>query len=278
MSCLPIPNVYKQCWVKYWPFVPCQHILKWNKPVNVNKSTPVSIGFLIAGLENKYFLWKSWAHLSKGCQLMSWSPSVSAHLQILFIFSAWLYTPGSLWASAVDGGNQSTQQTLTDNFLTCLTLNSAWAFGEPQRAVTANALDHSFSHLTLMLLVANLANSKWCQQTSKNDWNHGTRVLIWEHSEKDTQWISTSSWQGLHGFQKSLRLCTLGQSTISSLSIGRVKLNSTWAFGEPQRAISANAFRSPFFSYLKRFRIIILKHPLNFGKIDILLEQDLLIE
>ena len=40
-------------------FVPRQHILKLNKHGNVNKSPPINIYFLIAGLENKYFFGKS---------------------------------------------------------------------------------------------------------------------------------------------------------------------------------------------------------------------------
>ena len=40
-------------------FVPRQHVLKSNKHGNVNKCPPINIYFLIAGLENKYFLGKS---------------------------------------------------------------------------------------------------------------------------------------------------------------------------------------------------------------------------
>ena len=39
-------------------FVPRQHILKLNKHNNINKSLPINTYFLIAGLENKYFLGK----------------------------------------------------------------------------------------------------------------------------------------------------------------------------------------------------------------------------
>ena len=34
---------------------------------------------------------------------------------------------------------------------------------------------------TLMLLMANLANIKWCKKPWKSDWNPGTWVLIWEY-------------------------------------------------------------------------------------------------
>ena len=67
------------------------------------------------------------------------------------------------------------------------------------------------SPLTLMLLVANLANTKWCKKTEKNDWNPG--ILIWHYSERDFQWIPT--WQGLDGFQKSLHPCDLDESSLS---------------------------------------------------------------
>ena len=36
---------------------------------------------------------------------------------------------------------------------------------------------------TLILLVANLANKKWCKKP-ENDWNLGTCVLIWEYSTR----------------------------------------------------------------------------------------------
>ena len=74
--------------------------------------------------------------------------------------------------------------------------------------------------LTLMLLVANLANTKGCKNL-KNDWNLGIWVLIWEYSSRAIPWIPT--WQGLDGFQRLLRPCALDES---SLSIGRVKRGS----------------------------------------------------
>ena len=46
--------------------------------------------------------------------------------------------------------------------------------------------------------------------------------LIWEYSARAIQWIPT--WQGLDGFQKSLRSCA---SEESSLSIGRVNPSNT---------------------------------------------------
>ena len=71
--------------------------------------------------------------------------------------------------------------------------------------------------LTLMLLVANLANTKRYKNL-KYDWNPCIWVLIWEHSSRAIQWIPT--WQGLDGFQRFLRSCAFDES---SLSIGRVK-------------------------------------------------------
>ena len=69
------------------------------------------------------------------------------------------------------------------------------------------------NHLSIMLLVANLANTKWCKKAE----NPSKWVLIWEVSVRAIQWIPT--WQGLDGFQKSLHHCALVKS---SLSIGRV--------------------------------------------------------
>ena len=69
--------------------------------------------------------------------------------------------------------------------------------------------------LTLMLLVANLANTKWSKKPE--NWNPGTWVLIWEYSARAMQWIPTL--QGLDSFQKSLHPCALDKS---SLSIERV--------------------------------------------------------
>ena len=72
-------------------FVPRQHVLKLNKHVNVNKSSPINIHILIAGVENNYSFGKSerpWAHeltSQTGGELMSWSPSVSAAL-IYYIY------------------------------------------------------------------------------------------------------------------------------------------------------------------------------------------------
>ena len=40
-------------------FVPRQHVLKLNKHGNVNESPPINIYFLKAGVENKYFFWKT---------------------------------------------------------------------------------------------------------------------------------------------------------------------------------------------------------------------------
>ena len=48
-------------------FVPRQHILKLNEHGNVNKSLPINIYFLIAGVGNKYSFGNSerpWAHES----------------------------------------------------------------------------------------------------------------------------------------------------------------------------------------------------------------------
>ena len=72
-------------------------------------------------------------------------------------------------------------------------------------------------NLTLMLVVADLANTKWLKKLKKY-WNAGIWVLIWEYTVRTIIWIPT--WQGLDGFQKSLHLCAWDKN---SLSIGRVK-------------------------------------------------------
>ena len=68
--------------------------------------------------------------------------------------------------------------------------------------------------LTLLLLLANFVNTKWCNKL-RNNWNLGIWVLIWEYSA--IQWIPT--WQGLGGFQRSSHPCVLEENRFS---IGRV--------------------------------------------------------
>ena len=65
------------------------------------------------------------------------------------------------------------------------------------------------SALNLMLLVANLTNTKWGKK-SENDWKPGKWVIIWEYSERPIQW--TPTWQGLDGSQKTLRPCDLNKT------------------------------------------------------------------
>ena len=55
------------------------------------------------------------------------------------------------------------------------------------------------------------------QKNWNNDWNPSIWVLMWEYSARSIQWIP--GWQGLNGFQKTLHLYALEES---SLSIGRV--------------------------------------------------------
>ena len=66
--------------------------------------------------------------------------------------------------------------------------------------------------LTFILQIAKLANTKL-----KNTWNPVKWELILEYSVRAIQWIAT--WQGLDGFQKSLRSYAFNES---SLSMGRV--------------------------------------------------------
>ena len=80
---------------------------------------------------------------------------------------------------------------------------SRWQFLEKQFSIT---------RLTLMLLVANLANTEWCKNL-RNDWNPGKWVLIWEYSWRTIQWIPIR--QGLDGFQRFLLPCALDESSLS---------------------------------------------------------------
>ena len=72
-----------------------------------------------------------------------------------------------------------------------------------------------------MLVVAYLANTKWCKKPEKwlETLHMGThlRVLIWEYSARSFQWIPT--WQGLKRFQESLRPCALNESSLSSVKV-----------------------------------------------------------
>ena len=54
-------------------------------------------------------------------------------------------------------------------------------------------------------------------KTWENDSKPGTWVLIWEYSARAIKWIPT--WQGLDGFQKTLRPCPLGESSPSTVRV-----------------------------------------------------------
>ena len=73
-----------------------------------------------------------------------------------------------------------------------------------------------YGAVTLMLLVANLANTKWCKKL-KNDWNPGTWLLIWGDWLRAFQWIPTR--QGLDGFQSLLHSCALKKNILCNLRI-----------------------------------------------------------
>ena len=92
---------------------------------------------------------------------------------------------------------------------------------------------HGLDTLALLLLVANLANTKWCKNL-RNDWNPG----IWEYSSRAIQWIPT--WHGLDGFQRFLHPCALDES---SLSIGRVNPSTAQGYFSP-KLNDANIFEN----------------------------------
>ena len=70
--------------------------------------------------------------------------------------------------------------------------------------------------LALTLLVANLANTKWCKKPWKwfKPWHMGTHLRR-EYSVRAIQWIPT--WQGLDDFLKSLGSCAKVASALEGL-------------------------------------------------------------
>ena len=66
--------------------------------------------------------------------------------------------------------------------------------------------------LTLLLLVANFANAKWCKKPEKM-----TETLSHGYSSESTQ-QELSNVIGLDGFQKSLCPCVLDKSSFSIVS------------------------------------------------------------
>ena len=131
-----------------------------------------------------------------------------------------------LWSKAQ--GCKDIKKTKTWTLLCCYSLNSShWVFLDEHPYARVSVFLFlffcivkfvSFSHkrywgsqkinLTLMLLVAYLAITKWCKNR-KNDWNLGIWVLIWEYSSRAIWWIPT--WQGLDGFQRFFPFLCFGQ-------------------------------------------------------------------
>ena len=94
-----------------------------------------------------------------------------------------------------------------------------------------------------MLLVANLANTKWYKKTWKwlKPWQMGTHLKVLSES-----FPMNTNMTCLDGFQKSLCSCDLDES---SLSIGRV--NSTCAAQKhPDHFGNIQLFRAFFWKYL----------------------------
>ena len=92
-----------------------------------------------------------------------------------------------------------------------LSQQGAWVFFLHTQALKKHPSGHpNFSlrnFLTLMLLVATLANTKWCKNPEK--WSKTWQmVLIWECSARAFKWIPT--WQGLNGFSKNFASLCLG--------------------------------------------------------------------
>ena len=77
-----------------------------------------------------------------------------------------------------------------------------------------------------MLLVTNLTTTKWYKKNLKTDWNPVKWVLIWEYLPRAIQWIPT--WQGLDGFQQSLRPCASAESSPSIEKVKHIVAASGW--------------------------------------------------
>ena len=99
-----------------------------------------------------------------------------------------------------------------------------------------------------MLLVADLANTKLCKKTLKNDWNPGTWVLIWEYSARAILWVPT--WQGLDGLQQSLHPCAFDES---SFSVGSV--NPLRAVAQESQIILVVSFKAYLQILLKEMQM-----------------------
>ena len=82
-----------------------------------------------------------------------------------------------------------------------------------------------------MLLVANLANTKWCEKHENwlKPWQMGTHLRVLSES---FLMITNMAW--FRGFSKYLRLCALDES---SLSIGRVKGSQLWFSSQGSKAM-----------------------------------------
>ena len=72
---------------------------------------------------------------------------------------------------------------------------------------------------TLMLLVANVTNIRWCKKNTGKWLNPCTWVFIWEYSVKAIWWIPT--WQGLDDFQNLCVLVLRMEVALEGLSLYR---------------------------------------------------------
>ena len=79
--------------------------------------------------------------------------------------------------------------------------------------------------LISMLLVANLANTKWCKKSQLMTDTLANCYSIWELS-RAFQWIPI--WQGLDDFQKSLRRCALDNVASALKGLKAYKLGRSW--------------------------------------------------
>ena len=145
----------------------------------------------------------SWWWLGMSIELWCWerslTPSHSLHQNIcLNILGQYLSDKIIIWEIFILGGGGG----------------GGWfpAFLDPARFHQGCQVSTDMNVLTLMLVMANLANAKLCKKT-ENDCNPGKWILIWEYSVRAIQWIPT--WQGLDVFQKSLHFSALDEGSLS---------------------------------------------------------------
>ena len=150
--------------------------------------------------------------------------SFSQFTSVGFLFKSWSWELSTwtwqLWVRVLESD-------IAPQYHFCKVVMWPWSGQSQQRMSSRHIIilyigqAHYLKHcLTLILMVANFANTKWCKKP-QNDWNPCKWVLIWQYSNGAIQWILT--WQCWKGFKHLVHFYPMGES---SLSIGRVKITS----------------------------------------------------